>query len=142
MTSVEPLVILSAAESPPLNILVMCANSHFCLVCLNWASVTHHKRNPDRYTPRHGIFHKKQVPAGLLAEWGQVTTGIVTSHTSGHESLALPAATLTVPDPLLLGKALALGLFSRQRPHYMGLQVSQLLWMEHAYISCVAFAAQ
>lgn len=70
MTSVEPLIILSAAESPPLNILVMCAHSHFCLVCLNWASVTDHKRNPDRYTPHHGIFHKKQVPAGLLAEWG------------------------------------------------------------------------
>lgn len=51
------------------------------------------KRNPDRFTPRHGIFHKKQVPAGLLAEWGKVTTGIVTPYTLGHESLALPAAT-------------------------------------------------
>lgn len=78
----------------------------------------------------------------LQVSWQNGVTGIVTPHTSGHESLALPAATLTVPDPLLLGNALALGLFSRQLSHYMVLQVSQLLWMEHAYISCVAFAGQ
>lgn len=86
MTSAELLTIVSEAGSPPLNFLVMWVTSHFCLVSLNWASFTHHQRNPDRFRPCHTIFHEKRVPASLLAERRQVTMA-VNPHTLAYVSL-------------------------------------------------------
>lgn len=112
-------------------------NAHFCLVSLNWASVTHHRRDPDRHRPCHAIFHEKQVPACLLAERGQVTTGRVTPHTLDLKSLAFLAAFLTTPDTLLLGNSL----LASSVCNFLIIWFSKssivcwtrLLWMGHVY---------